>query len=198
MRRLLFLLALVIAVPTSDAYAQCVPKSGSHQRWTVKTRPTPTGGVHAVTVTVADLIARDIPHRTDHPDTVLMGTDEETVFSLYAYVLLAKCSGDDGDIHLEVADTPRATAPRVVVEIPRRLLTEQGTAAELLGKAKIGTTPIPFSATTAVRLHFMGYGFFDLSHAAKDFRKAGNGSHGSAKVKTILELHPVFGVGKGH
>jgi hypothetical protein len=203
-------LAGVLLLPSiaTAGLKPCHPTTNNHERWSVKTRSTPHAPISPITITVAKLIAMTVPSVTGTPNHVLTGTPEENVYSLNAYVMLIKRSPDDCDIHLEVSDTPDPKAPRVIVEIPPTLPAEQQHVVAFLGLTDVSTNGKTFTVTTAVRLHFVGDGFFDLSHAATSGVKEGQG-HGSyttkttggvAKrvynVRTILELHPVFGVGK--
>ena len=152
--------------------------------------------VSSTQITVAQLIAEDIPTIQGLPNTPVAGTDEDTIYHLTAFVMRVKLSTDDCDIHMEVADTPDPAAPRIIVEVPPTLASVQNLVARLLGRATIPTGGKTYTATSAVRLFFMGYGFFDVSHLTNDGNKAGH-NHGTAHVATILELHPVFAVMRG-
>lgn len=202
-------LAVTTSVPSQAAFSSCTPSTTHHERWSVKTRATPPAPVAATPITVAQLIAITVPARADAPDSPIDDNGvEHTIYSLSAYVMYAKRSADDCDIHLEVADVPNPIASRVIVEIPPTLPDVQDAVVAYLG---IGTLPfagLSFHTHNAVRLHFLGFGFFDLSHAAEDDGKAGQG-HGTYRsrvvhqrkvraynVKTILELHPAFAVGR--
>jgi hypothetical protein len=172
-----------------SAAAQCVPTAKTHQRWDVKTRATPTS-VTTQATTVADMIAEDVPTVAGLPDTEISNSDEQTVFALTGYVMLAKRAPDDCDIHMEIADKPSTTAPRVVVEVPPTLPDVQSQLIAMLALKK-GTKT--FTKATAPQLHFQGYGFFDLSHRATSGGKKGH-NHGSARVATLLEIHPLWGI----
>jgi hypothetical protein len=183
------LILLTVLCLCKPAYGQCVPTAKTHQRWHVKTRPTPHS-VSTQATTVAEMIAEDIPTVTGLPNSEIPNSDEQTVYALTGYVMLAKHAPDDCDIHLEIADTADTTAPRVIVEIPARLPHVQSQLIALLSLKK-GTKT--FTDATAPQLHFQGYGFFDLSHRVKTGAKQGH-NHGSAHVATLFELHPVWGI----
>jgi hypothetical protein len=172
----------------------------------MKNRPRPHA-VHATRISVAGLIALDVPDVDEVREAPIEDNDvERTVYVLRAYVLLAKRSDDDCDIHLEVADVPNPRAPRVIVEIPYSMRPVQNDTIAALGLDDLPFSGVAFTSQTAVRLQMVGWGFYDLSHRSLENRKAGE-SHGSFRVsrkhgtkirnyrvRTILELHPVFRV----
>jgi hypothetical protein len=84
---------------------------------------------------------------------------------------------------MEVAETADPSAPRLIVEVPAKQAGVQNLVAKLLTLTKIPTGGKTYTVTTAVRLFFMGYGFFDASHKTLDGNKAGD-NHGTAKVAT--------------
>jgi len=199
----------MFAPPAPHALPACKPTTAVHERWSVKTRPQPPAPVAITRITVEQLIAIALPDRSDTPDIPIDENGvEHSIYSLSAYVLYAKRSADDCDIHLEVADVPNPLASRVIVEIPQAMGDVQDAVVAYLGIGALPYAGVSFHTNNAVRLHFLGYGFYDLSHAADDDGKAGQG-HGTYRrrtthnrkvrtynVKTILELHPVFAVGK--
>lgn len=188
MRRAAFAI-LLLGSGCVPATGQCVPTAKTHQRWDVKTRATPSS-VTTQAMTVADVIAEDIPTVSGLPDTEIPTSDEQTVFAVTGFVMLAKRAPDDCDIHMEIADTPSTTAPRIIVEIPPTLPDVQTQLITMLALKK-GTKT--FTNTTAPQLHFQGYGFFDLSHRVKSGAKKGH-AHGSVHVATLLEIHPLWGI----
>jgi hypothetical protein len=183
----------------------CTPTTKNHERWPVKTHKTPKE-VHAREITVAGLIAEDLPAVTGLPNTSLAGTDAENLYAWTAFVMLVKRGSEDCDIHMEVADTADPSAPRVIVEVPPTFPPDQARMAKLLGLKTISASGKKFTAANAKQLHFLGYGFFDLPHHASGGDKTGE-SHGSFHTvtkngkktsiyndKTILELRPTFGI----
>jgi hypothetical protein len=110
-------LLIAVAAPTF-ALPKCTPTSPTHDRWPVKTRPRPSTPVTSTRITVAQLIAEDIPAIQGKPNAPVPSTDEDTIYNLTAFVMLVKLSTDDCDIHMEVADTADPSALRIIVEVP--------------------------------------------------------------------------------
>ena len=98
------------------------------------------------------------------PTPQFQAPTSDTIYNLTAFVMLVKLSTDGCDIHMEVADTADPSAPRVIVEVPAKQASVQNLVAKLLNLTKIPTGGKTYTATTAVRLFFMGYGFFDVPY----------------------------------
>jgi hypothetical protein len=114
MKSLLVVIALFVAAP-AGAQSTCVDNGADHGRGAVKTRPAPSPLPDPTAITVADAIAWPVPHVASFNNTALVGLEESQIIHLQAFVRLFKCEGD-GDYHLEVADSGRPNAKRVISE----------------------------------------------------------------------------------
>jgi hypothetical protein len=190
------LLTAVVAV------APCVDNGADHGRLAVKTRSAPPSLPDSDLLTVANVLAWSVPHVTGWNETAIVVAEEHQIVHVRAYVRLFKCESD-GDYHLEVADSGRAKAPRVIIEAPP---SQPEIRAEL--EALLGGRPshkgMSFNGRAAVPIDWWGYRFLDLDHQStlidkKTKRrrsmaqlKKGH-AHGSADVGTIWEPgHPIL------
>jgi hypothetical protein len=64
---------------------------------------------------VADVLEFLVPYVAISNDTALIGDEERQIVHLRAFVLVFKCEADT-DYHLEVADSGRANARRIILE----------------------------------------------------------------------------------
>jgi hypothetical protein len=175
------------------AAASCVPTTATHERWAMKTRPTPAVMPATVrTLTVADLVAWDVPALLAKRAEVPVDLRERQVYQLTGYVRLAKLSADDCDIHLQLSDDPDGDGDEAIVELPPNQPTARAALAQILGRP-IHTTPLRLAGADAIRIQVTGFAFLDLAHATATPSKRGH-AHGTAAVATLWELHPVFGV----
>lgn len=163
------------------------------ERWPVKTRPAPAPGTYTPQpATISTIIRWAVPAPKPGQRNALVTVlpREDEVFALTAYVRKLKQDQGDCDLHLEMAGNRKATAPKIIVEIPRRFLAAQKRLYADLGLAVKERNYAPAEAPL---ITVIGYGFIDFSHYSTKpgKRKKGN-NHGSALVGTIWELHPVF------
>jgi hypothetical protein len=117
---------------------------------------------------------------------------EKQFFIIEGDVQLAKIEGNDCDVHLEISERGAGkSADRMIVEIPadagfnvprKALLDALHVDLVELGKHE----PDP-----PVKVTVTGYGFWDGAHYSPTNPKVGH-EHGSANVKNLWELHPVF------
>lgn len=126
-----------------------------------------------------------------NPDQAL--DREKQIVSVTGYAWIIKTSAEDCDIHIEMSETNDSTAKRIIAEIPNtteycdfhtRVMEELVRKFHLhkkneyhFDKGDNNGKPIKMTVT--------GYLFWDSGHPT-------NSHHGSAKVGSIWELHPVF------
>ncbi len=116
------------------------------------------------------------------PDAPRTGRELQLFQISNAYVQLVWLVGTDCDIHMEIADTPSKTAPRVIIETPvdseycmaRELIVSQLAAhgITLTNSRQELNPPLPATIT--------GLAFEDLPHTTR----------GTSLVQTLWELHP--------
>ena len=210
MKRLLLIVLLTLPAFTnvySQKKVECPPpefKQPSLQyRGTLKHRE--RGDETGTPITVADIydlpeVRTDVANSEDHADRAIPGSAELQTFTLEAFLRQAKVEGNDCEIHLELSDTARKNARRVIVEIPPdadvksdyqkilRLMHSRFPRRKKLGPG------VAFGILPAVRVKITGFGFFDGVHKALAGPKRPNGGHGSAQVKTFWELHPAWNI----
>jgi hypothetical protein len=127
--------------------------------------------------------------------------EEETVYEVTVYVLGLKAE-EDGDLHVVIADSPRAQIRRdreashgsretMVVELPSKECTAGSIHALAMQEARsallraVGKEPAAGRfklLRKPVRLLFRGVGFFDKDHGQ------------TGRAQNALELHPVLAV----
>jgi hypothetical protein len=183
-----------------EALASCVPGTDPDRqnRAAMKHRALPPTLAGAVATSVAEMFQWAPPATLGQPG--VRDSDgpidprEQVLYVTTVDVVLAKMADDDCDIHLEVtAPGAGADADRVIVELPQGAAFEpmrQG-LADLLGRRGRGFGRAPLDPP--LRLQVAGYAFFDAHHACSRDRQRGC-THGSARVGTLWELHPVVGL----
>lgn len=168
----------------------------SHERESVKNRSAPASLTLAISVTVSGMkkwkiFTDDLSNEQGH-----IYPREGKLYTLKGYIMLAKISPDDCDIHLEIASTQDTAADRIIAEISNtdeycalRKKIFDSVRAKL--NKRLGTAARRFNASTGfIKLTLTGYAFFDQSHYSYTNLKKGH-SHGSRYVATIWEIHPV-------
>jgi len=180
-----------------DLLARCVPETlpERQNRAVMKHRPLPLTLAGAFGATVDEVLqwppAQGLGERGARDSDGPIDPREEALYVADVEVHVAKLSDDDCDLHLEVS-APGAgpDAPRVIVELA------QGAAydamryglADVLGRRGRGFGRSAISPPLRARVG--GYAFYDAHHACARDRQRGC-SHGSARVATVWELHPV-------
>lgn len=180
-----------------DLLARCVPETlpERQNRAAMKHRPLPLTLVGAFATTVDEMLqwppAQGLGERGARDSDDAIDPREEALYVADVEVHVAKLSDDDCDLHLEVS-APGAgpDAQRVIVELA------QGAAydamryglADALGRRGRGFGRSAISPPLRARVG--GYAFYDAHHACARDRQRGC-SHGSARVATVWELHPV-------
>jgi hypothetical protein len=166
---------------------------GDHQRQVMKMRRVPAVMVAAPPIaTVHDVVGWQVPVIAAKRADVPVDPRERQVYEVTAYVRLLKLSDDDCDMHLQLSDSPDS-GPQIVVEIPINQPAARDAIEKLVGHAT--TTPKVYEGDESPRITVLGFAFLDLAHAGSidHWTKEGHG-HGTAAVKTLWELHPVFRV----
>jgi hypothetical protein len=183
-----------------EALASCVPGTDPDRqnRGEMKHRALPMSLSGAIGTTVNEMLQWPPPSVVGQPGVrdsdAPIDPREQMLYVTTVDVVLAKMADDDCDIHLEVtAPGAGEDADRVIVELPQGAQYEpmrQG-LADLLGRRGRG-----FGRSTLdppLRLQIAGYAFFDVHHACSRDRQRGC-THGSARVGSLWELHPVVGL----
>lgn len=124
---------------------------------------------------------------------------EDSVFEMTGWLRLTKLSSDDCDYHMEIAISPQDDN-RTIAEIPNTqeyCALRQQFLQQLKEKCNIDavtSSPVRFSKKKAPQITIIGYAFLDTAHRGKadPTDPQGNGSHGSAKVATLWEIHPIL------
>jgi hypothetical protein len=168
---------------------------GEHQREALKNRRAPAVVVASPPVAaVRDVVSWSVPVTAAKRANVPVDPRELQVYQVTAYVRLAKLSPDDCDLHVQLADSPDGDGDQVIVEIPPNQTAARAALERAIGQ-HITTKPLTFDGDDAPRITVLGFAFLDLAHANKidHWTKKGHG-HGTEKVATLWELHPVFRV----
>jgi hypothetical protein len=180
-----------------DLLARCVPDTlpERQNRAVMKHRPVPYSLASAFGTTVEEMFtwppAEGLGERGARDSDRAIDPREEALYVLDVEIHVAKLSDDDCDIHLEVsAPGGGPDAPRVILELA------QGEAydgmryglADALGRRSRGFGRSPVSPPLRARVG--GYAFYDAHHACSRDRQRGC-THGSARVASVWELHPV-------
>jgi hypothetical protein len=177
----------------STAAAQPCTTSTHHERWKMKNRA--AVDTEPGTSTVADILQWPVPavaNWRQAADGPLL-PQEHLVVEVTGYVRLVKISPDDCDLHIQLADSPtQDPAPQLIVEIPLTQPQARQELAQLLGFAPTKKAK-RLKGAAAIKIAATGWVFLDLSHATNPPTKAGH-AHGTADVRTLWEIHPVFKV----
>jgi len=132
-------------------------------------------------ITVATIlgwpIGPELP--TDAPRT---GRELQMFHIGHAYLQHVRINPGDCDLHLEIADTPSKTAPRVITETP---IEGSYCAARIALKTALMAQNVEISANSGeirpVPVDVHGLAFQDFEH-----------KRGTQFVKTVWELHPAI------
>jgi hypothetical protein len=165
---------------SSDDICGCQPSESASADYRHAAKHVPLPAMVPQEITVHDMLAWTRP--PEPPSDALRGGRELKLFHIaHAFVQFVWLFHGDCDIHVEIADTPDKTAPRVIVETP--LDSEYCSARRSLqsGLARRGIRisedfqelPQPVPAEV------LGLAFQDFNH-----------KRGSDFVATVWELHP--------
>ena len=167
-----------------------------HERWQLKTRPKPGSLASADAVAVPDVLAWAVPLGHHDTENTAVVPKEKHLFTLTGFVRKIKLSDDDCDLHLELAASGETNAPRVIVEIPPTRLSLQKIVAAMFNLSATARSHT-YNGAKALAVVVTGFGFVDLSHQCHNAPTAGC-QHGGSQVKTLWELHPIFGLKWAH
>ena len=183
---------LLIAGPAwAQGVSPCVPSTATHQRWTMKTRAAPAGGLEdAQAVTIRQMVRWAVPRGKNLIDEPIVER-ERTVVTVRGFVRLAKLSPDDCDIHIQLGAEATRHHPQIIAEIPPDAMALRLRFAVLLG-VRVTKAAKYFDGAAAVPMILTGYAFLDSSHWSSRDSRAGYG-HGRG-VATLWEIHPVLDV----
>jgi hypothetical protein len=177
------LLILFMLMTTTNAYAvprakkiDCVGTVEKEKQHRSEMKHRAPGSGNSTNVSVTDMLNWAVPKNARGE---MSDPRESQIFTVEGYVIHAKLSPDDCDVHMEIAATNDEKAPRVIVEIPNDKGYEEAQKVAINSKGK--------------KVLITGYPFWDSAHwASADPHKGHN--HGSAQVGTLWELHPAWKV----
>jgi hypothetical protein len=140
-------------------------------------------------------VPRSVPLRLP-----IAGVETQTV-TLKGYLVAAKLSPQDNDIHAEMAGSPAWDDPHVVIEVP------PGDAYCSARKTLWGLVKRELPSNSSSTVHVMnspppitvtGYVFLDTAHGKTDFCHTSGGRgikrNGVQAVQGLWEVHPVLSV----
>jgi hypothetical protein len=189
---------MTVALVSHGADKPCSPTTllGSQQRSKLKHRK-PMTTVPTKT-TVADVIAWAVPSTLSDP-TVKRSPQpidprERKLYTIRGDVWVAKTEDNDCDYHVEMSAAGGSKDdPRIIVEIPQERAAVRAALNKALNDSGQGDLENhqELELKKSVPITVTGWGFIDGYHWSKKQPKIGN-HHGSAKVATLWELHPVF------
>lgn len=206
------IIAALILLFASSSFCQssdcpCGATKGPHRRKAVKNRAVPASISPKRTVKIREMIRTwDITNEEFAQEPAQTYPREDSVFRVSGYLHRANISGDDCDIHIEIAASRSHGAKHVIVEIPNTqayCAVRQKFIDGIIGKEKVtdgGTAAIEKLGKTAVifksppKITVTGYAFLDTGHWSKDDHQRGNKSHGSEYVWSLWEIHPVLDI----
>ena len=176
--------ALLLSCGGSSNICDCSPTQpdSSDYRHNAKHIPLPSGTPQLITVQTILNFPQIPSPPTDAPRT---GRELQLFEVAKAYLQLAYVFNGDCDIHMEIADSPSKTAPRVIVETPvdeeycsarMKIQSQISSHGDSLGNSLAnGELPQPFA------VQVIGLAFEDFPH-----------NRGSQFVQTVWELHPAI------
>ena len=191
---LVLLFSMSSFIPSDDCGCNYLGKA-AHKRQQIKNR-LPVESLVPTHLLISDILKMQISKsekdqiKADPNKAILR---ENEIVSITGYAWIIKLSSDDCDIHLELSETNDRAASRVIAEIPNtkeycnlhaKILSDLVNKYHLhkkkeyhFDKTDNGGEPIKINVT--------GFLFWDSGHPT-------NKSHGSDKVGSVWELHPVF------
>jgi hypothetical protein len=117
---------------------------------------------------------------------------EKKIVSMTGYAWIIKLSSEDCDIHIEMSETNDKNAPRIIAEIPntsaycdlhKRILNDLVTKFHLPKKNEYRFDKTD-NGGKSIKLNVAGLLFWDSGHPT-------NANHGSDKVASVWEVHPI-------
>ena len=167
--------------------------TAAHKRASVKNRH--FSDTHGTRITVSDILKMkitDLEKESIHQDENIVLNNEKRMVAVTGYAWILKISDEDCDIHIELSETNDKNAKRIIAEIPNtseycQLHTR--VLNDLVNKFKLNKKQdyrfdISDNGGKPLKLTVTGLLFWDSGHPT-------NHNHGSEKVGSIWELHPV-------
>ena len=202
MKRILILVFLCTNILLAqDGSCPCGETQGKHIRQEVKNRSIPAHLSPARETSPSEMIKSwKVPSQNYNRRPEGTFPREDTLMKLTGYLRLFKLSPDDCDYHLEIAVSDRADADRIIAEIPntkeycdirQSFLNdlEEIHGVEAKNKYEFKETEEPPVVT------IIGYPFWDTAHWSKKRLNDEKGTgHGSKKVVTLWEIHPIVSI----
>ncbi len=194
---------LLLLPVAAGAQTTCNPETlqPKQNRTEMKHRTPAANSVTPVKVSVADMTNLTVPTITtlaERDQETPLSEEENKVLELTGDLWHVKLAADDCDFHLELS-APAAgnMAGRVIVEIPQGSAFNNARRTLLRALRKKGvivTKPDePHDLKTPLRVTVRGFAFLDAWHYSSKDPKRGH-AHGTAKVATLWEIHPVWKV----
>jgi hypothetical protein len=176
----------------------CSPTTAiDHQsRTQLKHRGPGVQNVSLTQVTVEDMLNWPNPTQIVRTSNSPIDNRENQAFTLIGDIWRVKVEDNDCDFHVEMSDPGNSQdADRVIVEIPQgpRFVQIRNSLIAALIAAGEGdlTHKKSVDLNNSIRASATGFAFFDAFHYSHNNPKRGHG-HGTPKVATIWELHPVW------
>ena len=171
MKTIFCAVACLLATSSSaQTVPACTATTNMHQRWSMKTRPTPAGfsDSDATPLTIAQIVQWAVPKGKILTDSVINPHESEVV-SVTGYVRLVTLAGDDCDLHIQMSPGPTKHVPQIIAEIPPGQTATRSALAQLLGVSihAAGGKAIFFDGARAVKVTVEGMAFDDASHWSK-------------------------------
>ena len=124
---------------------------------------------------------------------------ENSIYTVTGYAHIIKISDDDCDIHIELSSDKESKANRIIAEIPNTIeycMIRDTVLSVLKRKYHFTGSSKSFDTKSGFpKLTITGYAFWDTAHWSKKGVKDKKGhAHGSSKVATLWEIHPVVSI----
>ncbi len=191
---------LLAGVPTVQV-PSCAPGTplDKQNRTQMKHRSPAPPSVRPVAQTVSGMIGLAVPTITtlaERDQETALSPQEDEVLELTGDLWHVKLASDDCDFHLELsAPGGSKNDQRVIVEIPQGPAFDSArmTLVAALNKKGIRSlkVDVPYDLPNPLRTTVTGYAFLDAWHFSSKDPKRGH-AHGTAKVATLWEIHPVW------
>ena len=196
---LLLFIVFLLSCAAATLAQQCPTTPESQQTRTSVKHHKPPAGIHVTSIELTEMFDWALPanisdkavRKSDEP----IDEREGQAFEFTGDLWRVKFEMNDCDLHLELsAPDAGKNARRVIVEIPARAWanTARSHALQILSDQQAAhKATANGNFKTPVRVRVTGLAFFDATHWSKKNPQVGHG-HGTAAVKTLWELHPVW------
>lgn len=180
--------------PSVDCGCDYLGKA-AHKRQQIKNR-LPVNSVEPTHLLISDILKMQISKSEKDeikadPNKAIIKENEIVSITGYAWVI--KLSAEDCDIHIELSETNDRAASRVIAEVPNtkeycnlhaKILSDLVTKYHLHKKKEYHFDKTD-NGGEPIKINLTGYLFWDSGHPT-------NKNHGSDKVGSVWEVHPVF------